>query len=706
MVKDAVACRFDEGGIGIASGKGNLTMRILGLLFLSVMMAGAQKAPQTRMDNVVETLHGVKVVDPYRWLENQEAPETREWLAAQEKYAQAWISKAPRRAALDQRLSELMKVESVSFPNVRGNRFFYTRRGAEQSQPVLYVREGLNGSERKLVDPNGLGGSVSVTLLGISPDGSVIAYGLRKGGEDETEVQLFDVASGKDVGGKLERGRYMGVEISADNRTLYLSKFEDKGPRVYRYREGAAMETLFGEGYTPTNIVGIDLSPGGKWLLLTVMTGSAGSKDEIYLMETATKKIVTVNKDINARFRGSFAGEGTIVFTTDWKAPKQRVISIATSDPALEKAREIAPEAASQLEGASLVGGLVALQYLENVQSKVKLVDLNGKFVREMAAPGLGTATNLFGEWSNDTAFLSYSSFYQPSTIYSYSVGKGTQAEFARERVPVEKVEVKVEQVWFTSKDGTKVPMFLAHRKDRKLDGNNPTLLTGYGGFQVTMTPGFSALSAWWIEHGGVIALPNLRGGSEFGEAWHEGGMLGKKQNTFDDFIGAAEWLIAKKYTRPEKLAIRGGSNGGLLVGAAMTQRPELFGVVSCAVPLLDMVRYHLFKVARFWVPEYGSAEDAGQLQTILGYSPYQKVKDGVKYPATILITGDADTRVDPLHARKMAARLQKATGSGRPVILHYDTEGGHSQGLPLGKRVKNLGDELAFLTQQLGWNQ
>jgi prolyl oligopeptidase len=681
-------------------------MRILGLLFLTVMMAGAQKAPQTRMDNVVETLHGVKVVDPYRWLENQEAPETREWLAAQERYAQAWISKAPRRAALDQRLSELMKVESVSFPNVRGNRFFYTRRGAEQSQPVLYVREGLSGSERALVDPNGLGGSVSVTLLGISPDGSVIAYGLRKGGEDETEVQLLDVTSGKDVGAKLARGRYMGVEIGADNRTLYLSKFDEKGPRVYRYREGSAMETLFGEGYTPTNIVGIDLAPGGKWLLLTVMTGSAGSKDEIYLLETATKQIVTVNKDINARFRGSFAGEGTIVFTTDWKAPRQRVISIATGDPSLERAREIAPEAASQLEGASLVGGLVALQYLENVQSKVKLVDLNGKLVREMAAPGLGTATNLFGEWGNDTAFLSYSSFYQPSTIYSYAVSKGTQAEFARERVPVEKVDVKVEQVWFPSKDGTKVPMFLAHRKDRKLDGNNPTLLTGYGGFQLTMTPGFSALYAWWIEHGGVVALPNLRGGSEFGEAWHEGGMLGKKQNTFDDFIGAAEWLIAKKYTRPEKLAIRGGSNGGLLVGAAMTQRPELFGVVSCAVPLLDMVRYHLFKVARFWVPEYGSAEDAGQLQTILGYSPYQKVKDGVKYPATILITGDADTRVDPLHARKMAARLQKATGSGKPVILHYDTEGGHSQGLPLGKRVKNLGDELAFLTQQLGWNQ
>ena len=679
-------------------------MRTYCLLFMTVLTAGAQKAPETRMDNVAETLHGVKVVDPYRWLEDQEAPETRKWIGEQEKYARSWIDRAPRRTAIEKRLGELMRVETVAFPTVRGKRFFYTRRAAEQSQPVLYVREGLEGTERLLVDTNGLGGSVSVSLLGVSSDGSVIAYGLRKGGEDETEVQLLDVVTGKDLGSKLARGRYMGVEIGLDNRTLYLSKFEDGGPRVYKYREGSAMETLFGEGYTAQNIVGIELSPEGKWLLLTVMLGSAGSKDEVYLLETGTKKIVTVNKDINARFRGAFAGEGTVVFTTDWRAPKQRVITVPTGAPDLVKAREIVPEGAWHLESTSLVGGLIGLQYLENVQSKIKFVDLEGKLIREMAAPGLGTASNVYGEWTNDTAFLSYSSFYQPNTIYSYSVSKGKQAEFARERVPLEKIDVKVEQVWYPSKDSTKVPMFLVHRKDLKLDGNNPTLLTGYGGFQVTMTPGFSALSAWWVEHGGVIALPNLRGGSEFGEAWHEGGMQAKKQNTFDDFVGAAEWLIATKYTRPAKLAIRGGSNGGLLVGAAMTQRPELFGVVSCSVPLLDMVRYHLFKVARFWVPEYGSAEDAGQFKTIMGYSPYQNVKDGTKYPATILITGDADTRVDPLHARKMAARLQKATGSGRPVILHYDTEGGHTQGLPIGKRIRNLTDELAFLTLELGW--
>ncbi|MCA2970183.1 MAG: S9 family peptidase [Acidobacteriaceae bacterium] len=671
---------------------------------LILVAFAAMMIPTTKVEKVVETLHGVEVVDPYRWLENQEAPETREWLAAQEKYARSWIDGAPRRAAIAKRVEELMRVETVSFPTVRKQRVFYTRRAPEQSQPVLYVREGLQGKERMLVDPNARGGSISVSLLGVSADGTVLAYGLRKGGEDETEVQLLDVATGKDVGARLPRGRYMGVEIAPDNRTMYLSKFEDQGPAVYRQREGQAPERLFGDGLTAQNIIGIELSPGGKRLLLTVLLGSAGSKDEVYLMDLASKQVTTVNKEIDARFRGAFAGEETIVFTTDWKAPRQRVLTVPAGAPELAKAREIVPQTAWQLEGVSLVGGRIALQYLENVQSKIKLVDLQGKLVRELAAPGLGTATNLYGEWTNDLAFLSYNSFYQPNTIYSYAVGKGTQTEFARERVPVERVDVKVEQVWYTSKDGTKVPMFVAHRRDRKLDGSNPTLLTGYGGFTVTMTPGFSALYAWWIEQGGVVALPNLRGGSEFGEAWHQGGMLAKKQNTFDDFIAAAEWLIAKGYTRPERLAIRGGSNGGLLVGAAMTQRPELFGVVSCAVPLLDMVRYHLFKVARFWVPEYGSAEDAAQLRNILSYSPYQKVKDGVKYPATILITGDADTRVDPLHARKMAARLQAATGSGRPVILHYDTEGGHTQGLPLGKRVANLADELAFLTQQLGW--
>ena len=672
--------------------------------YLMMVALAVMTVPTTRVEKVVETLHGVEVVDPYRWLENQEAPETREWLAAQEKYARSWIDGAPRRAAIEKRLEELMRVETVSFPTVRKNRVFFTRRAPEQSQPVLYVREGLGGTDRLLVDPNARGGSISVSLQAVSPDGSVLAYGLRKGGEDETEMQLLDVATGKDVGARLPRARYMGVEIAPDNRTLYFSKFEVKGPGIYRYQDGQAPERLFGDGYTPQNIIGIDLSPSGKRLLLTVMLGSAGSKDEVYLMDLGSKQVTTINKEIDARFRGTFAGEETVVFTTNWKAPRQRVVSVPAAAPELAKAKEIVPETAWQLESASLVGGRIALQYLENVQSKVKFVDLQGKLVREMAAPGLGTASNVFGEWTNDTAFLTYSSFYQPNTIYSYSVSKGTQTEFARERTPLERLDVKMEQVWYTSKDGTKVPMFLAHRRDRKLDGNNPTLLTGYGGFTLTMTPGFAPWAAWWIEHGGVIALPSLRGGSEFGEAWHQGGMLGKKQNTFDDFIGAAEWLIAKRYTRPEKLAIRGGSNGGLLVGAAMTQRPELFGVVSCAVPLLDMVRYHLFKVARFWVPEYGSSEDAGQFRTILSYSPYQKVKDGVKYPATILITGDSDTRVDPLHARKMAARLQAATGSGKPVILHYDTEGGHTQGLPLGKRVRNLADELAFVTQQLGW--
>lgn len=350
----------------------------------------------------------------------------------------------------------------------------------------------------------------------------------------------------------------------------------------------------------------------------------------------------------------------------------------------------------------ALVGRHVAVNTLENVISKTRLYTPAGKLVREIRFPGIGTGSNLSGSWDDDTAFTVFKSFTEPPTTYIHSIAKGTSSEFYRQKVPVENIKVTVTQQWFTSKDGTRVPMFLAYRADRKLDGSLPTILYGYGGFTVSITPSFSATYNWWIEHGGAVAVVNLRGGAEFGEEWHKAGMLANKQNVFDDFISAAEWLIANKYTRPDRLAIYGGSNGGLLVGAAMTQRPELFGAVVCSVPLLDMVRFHLFKVARYWTPEYGSSEDPEQFAYILKYSPYQNVKDGTKYPATLFVTGDADTRVDPLHARKMAARVQAANASGKPILLHYDTEGGHSAGLPIAKQIENTADLLAFLVSQV----
>ena len=356
------------------------------------------------------------------------------------------------------------------------------------------------------------------------------------------------------------------------------------------------------------------------------------------------------------------------------------------------------------IRGFSAAGGKLFVSYLHQVRSLVKVFTPAGKHERDITFPAIGTVSGVGGRWKGREAFFTFSSYHIPTTIYSYQVKSGQQDVWARLPVPVDSDQFELKQVWYESKDKTKVPMFIVHKKGLKLDGANPAFLTGYGGFNLSLTPTFSSTAVLWAERGGVFAVPNLRGGGEFGEAWHRAGMKEKKQNVFDDFIAAAEWLVKNGYTRPERLAISGGSNGGLLVGAALTQRPELFGAVVCSYPLLDMVRFHKFLIARFWVPEYGSADDdPEQFRYIRAYSPYHSVKPGAKYPAVLIITGDSDTRVDPLHGRKMAARLQSATGSGRPVLLHYDTKAGHSGGLPIGKQIEDLTDSLSFLAWQLG---
>jgi prolyl oligopeptidase len=355
------------------------------------------------------------------------------------------------------------------------------------------------------------------------------------------------------------------------------------------------------------------------------------------------------------------------------------------------------------IENAHAAGGRLAVEFTQNASSRVKIYDLNGKLLREIALPAIGSVSSFTGRWRSSEAFFTFESFHIPSTIYRYDLAKGTQEVWAKSPAPIESAKYEVQQVWYASKHGTRVPMFLVFAKGIKLDGSHPTLLTGYGGFNVSETPVFTTRAAAWVSSGGIYASANLRGGGEFGEEWHRAGMLGNKQNVFDDFIAAAEWLIQNNYTSPARLAIRGGSNGGLLVGAALTQRPELFGAVVCGYPLLDMLRFHKFLVARWWVPEYGSSDDAEQFKYLYAYSPYQHVQPGTKYPAVLLITGDSDTRVDPLHARKMAARAQAASSSGKPVLLHYDTKAGHSGGTPVSKQVDDLTDELSFLFWQLG---
>jgi prolyl oligopeptidase len=460
---------------------------------------------------------------------------------------------------------------------------------------------------------------------------------------------------------------------------------------------------IFGDGYDKGYIIGAGLSDDGRYLLLTAYYGSSGDKVEVWVQNIAEKgEIKPIVKDIEGNFAPSIADD-KLYMQTNWQAPNYRLLEVDLKNPARENWQTIIPESKAVMDGFSLVGGKVFVSYLENVTSRLKVYTPQGKFISEIKFPTLGSASGLIGDWDKSEAFYTFNSFAQPTTIYRYDTKTGKQTVFAQIKVPVQSALMEVKQVWYESKDKTKIPMFLVYKKGLQLDGNRPVWLTGYGGFNVSLSPAFSSQAAYWAELGGVYAMPNLRGGGEFGETWHKAGMLEKKQNVFDDFIAAAEWLIANQYTNSSKLAISGGSNGGLLVGAAMTQRPELYKAVICAVPLLDMIRYQDFLVARFWVPEYGSSEDAEQFQYILKYSPYHNVTKGVKYPAVLFTTGDADTRVAPLHARKMAALVQASTGSDNPVLLHYDTKAGHSAGLPVSKQIEDAADNLTFLAWQLG---
>ena len=671
------------------------------------------KPPETRVEDAVETRGGVEVHDPYRWLEDQNAPETRAWIDAQNRYSEAFFQSLPGREAIAARLSELLKVDTVIVPTERAGRYFYSRRKADQDLPILYVRRAAAGKEEVLVDPHSLSPdhSTSVSLLDVTRDGTLIAYGIRQGGEDEVTVHFLDVDSRKELPDTLPRGRYSGISVAMDRKGLYFARHEKEGPRVYYHAMGSDPskdEKLFGDGYGPEKGIGVFLTDEERYLGIIVSHGSAATKTEIYVRDLAKGgPIATIVNDVEARFSPDFAGD-RLYLETNWKAPKGRVLAVDLAHPEKENWKEVIAERDVPIAGVSAVGGKLFVRYLENVLAKVRIFDASGKPAGEIAFPGIGTLSGVRGRWREKEAFFTFASFVTPTTIYRYDVAKKTRSVWARESVPVDSDRFEVAQVSYASKDGTKIPMFLVHRKGIPLDGSHPTLLTGYGGFTLSQTPGFSARAALWVEAGGVFALPNLRGGGEFGEEWHKSGMLEKKQNVFDDFIAAAEWLIARGYTRPQRLAISGGSNGGLLVGAALTQRPDLFAAVVCSYPLLDMVRYHKFLVAGFWVPEYGSAEKPDQFSFIYAYSPYHRVRKGTSYPAVLFITGDADTRVAPLHARKMTALLQSSTGADtrkRPVLLHYDTKAGHSRGFntPVSKRIEDLTDELSFLFAETG---
>ena len=662
------------------------------------------KPPATRAEATADTYNGVSVADPYRWLEDQNSPETRAWIDEQNKYSEGILHALPGRDAIRKRLGELLKVESIGSPTEANGRYFFSKRLPDQDLAVLYVRKGVTGKDEVLIDPHPLSSDhrTSVHLVDVQRDGSLVGYGVQVGGEDESTIRFREVDTGRDLPDVLPRARYSGVSITPDRKLVYYAKHGKEGPRVYVHTMGSDPSTdrkIFGDAYGPEKYISAGVSDDGKWLEIVVSHGSAAVKSEVYVENVAEGgPIVPIVNDVDARFSPRIAGD-RLYLQTNWKAPNGRVLLVDLKDPAREKWKEVVAEKPVPIDGSSAVGGRLFVRYLENVLSKVEILDADGKPQGELSFPEIGTLSNVRGRWDSPEAFFTFVSYVTPPTIYRYDAAKGTRSVWAKESVPVKSGDFTVRQVHYTSKDGTKIPMFVVHRKGLKPDGTHPALLTGYGGFNLSSTPAFSARAAVWVENGGVYAVANLRGGGEFGEDWHHAGMLAKKQNVFDDFIAAGEYLVRERWTSASRLAISGGSNGGLLVGAALTQRPDLFAAVVCAYPLLDMVRYHKFLVAGFWVPEYGSADNPEQFPFIYAYSPYHHVQKGAKYPAVLFITGDSDTRVAPLHARKMTALLQANTGSDRPVLIHYDTKAGHSRGsTPVPKQIDDLTDELGFL--------
>src|SRR5580704_1662182 len=670
--------------------------------------ASSKCPPVARIDDTKETIHGTVIADPYRWLEDQNSPETRAWIEAENKCTDAFLSQIQGRGGIEKRLGELLRVDVIGVPVERGGIYFYSKRKATQDLTVLYMRRGLDGPEEVLVDPASLSAdhTTSVNFHGISEDGKLVAYGIRKGGEDEVTVHIINTDTHQELSDILPRNRIDSLRFNKEKTGFYYSTLEHSGPHAFYHALGTSAdhdEKIFERGLGPDKGLGLNMSEDRRYLTITVGYGASCDRSEIYIQDLKNRgPIKTVVNTLNACFLEQVAGD-TIYMLTNYKAPNWRIISAPVEHPTEENWKEVVPESTVRLESFQLIGGKIVATYARNATSEMKAFGPDGKPAGEIPLPQLGTVGQFEGNWTSNEGFLSFQSFAVPSTIYRYDSAKGTLTVWAKPSTPVDPDAFETKQIWYESKDKTRIPMFLFYKKGMTPDGARPTLLTAYGGFDISLTPTFSPDAIVWVERGGVYAVPNLRGGGEFGASWHKAGMFEKKQNVFDDFFAAAEWLEHNGYTRPDKLAIEGRSNGGLLMGAAMTQRPDLFGAILCGYPLLDMVRYQQFLIARLWIAEYGSAEDARQFPYIYAYSPYHHVVPGTKYPAILFLTGDSDTRVAPLHARKMTARMQAAQGGDKPVLLLYDTKLGHSEGRPVAKIIQEDTQILSFLLTQLG---
>jgi prolyl oligopeptidase len=686
---------------------------------------------------VVDIYHGTRVVDNYRWLENGNSPETQKWVAEEMAYTRALLDPLPGRDAVNKRLTELLSIGSITAPAIAGKHYFYTKREGMQNQAVLYVRDGLNGSDRVLVDANQLAadGTVALDWFQPSDNGKYVTYGISQSGSEMSTLHIVETKTGTVLPDTIERTRAASIAWLHDNSGFYYTRYPKKGDvpagqemynrHVFFHWLGTDPETdalIFGEGRDPEDWPSVFLSDDNRWLLIHVSQG--WTKSELFLMDTQGKNPLTrltTGKDFNY---GAEVYDGKVYITTNEEAPRYHVFVTDAGNFDRQAWKEIIPQTDAVLQGISVYGSKLFAQYEQDAMSQLRLFDLDGKKISDISLPAIGTVFGTGGKWNHDEVFFGFHSFTVPPSIYLLDLKPtpvktpGLEANAAFMSALWSKVDApsidptayEVAQEWYKSKDGTRVPMFIVYKKGLEKNGKNPTLLTAYGGFNISLTPSFSRTAYLWMEHGGVFAVANLRGGAEFGEDWHRAGMLDKKQNVFDDMIAAAEHLISEKYTDKNHLAIQGGSNGGLLMGAMMTQRPDLFRAVVCQVPLLDMLRYQNFQIAKLWIPEYGSAENAEQFKWLYAYSPYQHVKAGEEYPAILFMTGDFDTRVDPLHAKKMAALMQAEAKNGasktRPVLLRIESKAGHGAGKPVTKQIEEFTDVYSFLFWQLGVKQ
>ncbi|WP_199318819.1 prolyl oligopeptidase family serine peptidase [Leptolyngbya sp. FACHB-541] len=674
--------------------------------------------PSPKVDQV-DNYHGVQVSDPYRWLEDPDSDESRQWIEAQNQVTFTYLNDIPARESLKQRLTQLWNYEKYGIPFKRENRYFYFKNDGLQNQSVLYTLPELDAEPRVLLDPNTLSedGTVALSGLAISEDAKLMAYGLSTSGSDWQEWKVRDVETGEDLPDHLKWIKFSGADWTLDGKGFFYSRYDEPNEatkledinyyqKLYFHQLGTsqAEDVLIYERPDEKNwMFGGEVTEDGNYLVILVSQGT-DPRNLVFWKDLRNPEtpVVELINSFEAKF-SLIDSEGTVFwFETDLDAPRSRVIAIDIANPARENWQEVIPQADETLMGANILNHQFVAFYLKDAYTQVKVFDLNGTFIREVELPGIGSAGGFGGKRHDTETFYSFTSFTTPTTIYRYDMVSGESSVFRQPTVDFNPDEYETKQVFYASKDGTRVPMFITHKKGLELNGNNPTYLYGYGGFNISLTPSFSPSNIVWLELGGVFAVPNLRGGGEYGEEWHQTGTKLNKQNVFDDFIAAAEWLIEHQYTSPKKLAIAGGSNGGLLVGACMTQRPDLFGAALPAVGVMDMLRFHKFTIGWAWCSDYGSPENLEEFQALYAYSPLHNLKPETGYPATLITTADHDDRVVPAHSFKFAAALQEAHVGNNPVLIRIETKAGHGAGKPTAKVIEELSDRWAFLVRSL----